>query len=224
MKSIEVITPILFILITFFCIGWIYKASNKSIKILGLTLFITITQALLAWSGFYEQTNSTPPRPILILLPNLAIFIYLLGSPSGRKWLDTIETKHLLPIHVVRIPVEIGLYLLFIQKMVPKEMTFEGLNFDILSGISALGIIIFGAKKQSSSIGKPMVIWNIICLFLVLTIVSIAVLSLPTPFQQFGLNQPNIAVSQFPFIWLPTVIVPLVILSHVVAIKRYFNN
>ncbi len=224
MKQIEVITPILFILITIFCIGWVYLASNKNNKILGLTLFITLAQALLAWIGFYEQTNRIPPRPFLILLPNVIIFIYLLGSANGRKWLDGIETKYLMPIHIIRIPVEIGLYFLWLLEMVPIEMTFEGLNYDILSGISALILFLFGVTKQTYKISKTILIWNILCLFLVLTIVTIAVLSLPIPLQVFGLNQPNIAVSQFPFIWLPTVIVPMVILSHVVAIKRYFNN
>ena len=38
--------------------------------------------------------------------------------------------------------------------------------------------------------------------------------------QQFGFEQPNVAILHFLFVWLPGVVVPLVLLAHVVAIRR----
>jgi hypothetical protein len=43
------------------------------------------------------------------------------------------------------------------------------------------------------------------------------------PFQQFAFDQPNIAVLYFPFIWLPSCVVPLVLLSHLAAIRQLSN-
>ena len=65
-----------------------------------------------------------------------------------------------------------------------------------------------------------MLVWHVLALALLLNIVTIAVLSLPTPFQQFGLDQPNWGVLHFPFNWLPAVVVPLVLFAHLVAIRR----
>jgi hypothetical protein len=66
---------------------------------------------------------------------------------------------------------------------------------------------------------KALLVWNLICLGLLINIVTIAVITAPFPFQQLAFDQPNIAVLYFPFIWLPACIVPLVLLSHLVCIK-----
>jgi hypothetical protein len=99
-------------------------------------------------------------------------------------------------------------------------MTFEGRNLDILSGLSAPLIYYFAfVKKKINS--KMVLLWNIVCLMLLINIVSHAVLSAPSPFQQLAFAQPNIAVLYFPFVWLPGCIVPLVLFSHLVALRRF---
>jgi hypothetical protein len=42
--------------------------------------------------------------------------------------------------------------------------------------------------------------------------------------QQFGFDQPTVAVLYFPFIWLPGIVVPLVYFSHLVAIRRLLKE
>lgn len=102
-------------------------------------------------------------------------------------------------------------------------MTFEGSNFDILSGLSAPLIYYFGFVKKNFS-KKIMLIWNAVCLGLLMNIVITAILSSPFPFQQFAFDQPNIAILYFPFIWLPCCIVPVVLLSHLAAIKQLLKK
>jgi hypothetical protein len=62
--------------------------------------------------------------------------------------------------------------------------------------------------------------WNIACLGLVLNIAAHGMLSVPGPLQQFGFDQPNVALLHAPFIWLPTMIVPVVFLAHLAAIRQ----
>ena len=45
-----------------------------------------------------------------------------------------------------------------------------------------------------------------------------------TPFQQFGFDQPNIAMLYSPFVWLPCFIVPTVLFSHLVCIRKYLKK
>ncbi len=40
-------------------------------------------------------------------------------------------------LHTVRLPIEIILFKLYLNKMIPQLMTFEGRNFDIVIGITA---------------------------------------------------------------------------------------
>jgi hypothetical protein len=113
---------------------------------------------------------------------------------------------------------------LYVSKAIPGLMTFEGRNFDFISGVTAL-IVYFVCFKGSHVTNKKLLLsWNILALGLLLNIVINAVLSAPSPFQQFAFDQPNIAILYFPFIWLPSFIVVTVLFTHLVSIRRLTKN
>ena len=131
--------------------------------------------------------------------------------------ISRIAGKTLTLVHIVRIPVELTIFWLFQSKLMPQIMTFEGWNFDILSGISAPIIAYFAFR--CNKINRPILIaWNIFALLLLANIVTIAILSLPSPIQKLAFEQPNYAVLYFPFIWLPTIIVPIVLFTHLASL------
>ena len=67
---------------------------------------------------------------------------------------------------------------------------------------------------------RLVLMWNVICLLLLLNVVINAVLSAPFTFQQFAFDQPNVAILYFPFSWLPGFIVPIILFTHLVSIRR----
>ena len=75
------------------------------------------------------------------------------------------------------------------------------------------------ALNNRSTAKRILLVWNFICLGLLITIVTIAVLSAKLPIQQWGFDQPNVAIQHFPFAWLPSVIVPIVLMAHLVSIR-----
>jgi hypothetical protein len=79
----------------------------------------------------------------------------------------------------------------------------------------------FVRKTLNSTI---ILVWNIICLGLLINVVIHAALSIDTSFQQFGFEQPNRAVLYPPFVGLPTLVVPLVLFSHLVVLKRLLQQ
>ncbi len=220
MELLPLYIPGVFILTTLLSI-YLFSRSCPGSKLAWLILMgWTIIQGLIAWTGFYKFTDSLPPRFILVIIPPLICLLALFFTSRGRSFIDGLDTRALTLLHVVRIPVELVLLWLFIHKMVPQLMTFEGRNFDILSGITAPLIYYFGfIKKQISN--KAILWWNIICLGLLFNIVVLAILSAPFPFQQMAFDQPNVAVFYFPYVWLPGVVVPLVLFSHLVVIRRF---
>jgi hypothetical protein len=219
MENLPVFISLLFGLTTILTVWIFYKATgNSKLVLLLITIWLAL-QTLIAVSGFYTQTNTVPPRFLLLVLPPALVITSLFMSTKGRNFIDNLDLRTLTLLHTIRIPVEVVLFLLFVNKAIPEIMTFEGRNFDILSGITAPFIFYFAFFRKKMH-PKTILIWNLICLALLVNIVANAILSAPSQFQQFAFEQPNIAVLYFPFIWLPSCIVPLVILSHLAAIRQ----
>jgi hypothetical protein len=191
---------------------------------MGLILWLTV-QAVLTYKNVYKSDpNSFPPKIMLIgILPTILTIIFLFATSSGRRFIDSLPIKHLTCIHTVRIPVEMVLFWLFLNKVIPQLMTFEGRNFDIFAGITAPFLAYYGWTKQGLR-RQIILIWNIACLGLLANIVVNAILSVPSPIQKFAFDQPNIAILNFPFSWLPTFIVPMVLFCHLAAIRQLFRQ
>ena len=182
-----------------------------------------VLQVTLAYNGFYAMAKVHPERVAWAVVPAIVLISLLLFTEKGRQYLNRLDLKVLTLLHVVRIPVELVLYWLFTYKAVPEIMTFEGRNWDILSGITAPVVyyLMFVRKSMSKS---ALLVWNVVCLGLLINIVAHAVLSAPLPIQRFGLDQPNIGVLYFPFNLLPSFIVPVVLFSHLAAIRRLIKG
>ncbi len=214
---------ITFVFTTILSIILFFRAAHKSKLVLVILLAWMTLQGLIGQTDYLKQTDAMPPHLALMVLPAILLILALFILPGGRRFIDTLDLKMLSILHIVRIPVELVLYLLFLQQLVPQIMTFEGRNLDIISGLTVPVVYyFFFIKKQMNS--NFLILWNIICLGLLFNIVGIAILSAPFPFQQFGLEQPNIAVLYFPFNWLPTIVVPLVLLSHLASIRQLVKS
>jgi hypothetical protein len=196
-----------------------WRAAHFSKPVLYSLLFWLGLQSALGSKGFYLETDTFPPKIGLMVIPPFLAMLLLFILPQGRSFLNGLDKRFLVLVHMVRIPVEIGLYGLFLKQLVPQNMTFEGGNFDILSGISALAIYWFGYKTKALD-QKWLIAWNLICLGLLFNVVGKGILSAPSVFQQLSFDQPNRAVLYFPVNLLPALIVPLVLFSHLALLRR----
>ncbi|WP_299116712.1 hypothetical protein [uncultured Winogradskyella sp.] len=201
---------------------WFFYQSSKSKNVLFTILTWMILVGLLGLIGFYQVKNTTPPRFIFLLGPGIVLVLIYSLTHRGRKFIDEQSLKWLTLLHAVRIPVEIILYYIFLEGYIPDLMTFKGYNYDIISGLSAP--IMHYAVFVRHWVGKKgLLIWNFICLGLLINILTIAVLSAQTPLQRLAFNQPNIGATFFPYVWLPAVIVPIVLFSHLASIKQLLS-
>ncbi len=201
--------------------GWLfYEVVGRSRRVLGLLLLALLVQGMLALAGFYSHNVATslPPRLTLALGPPLLLLLSRVATVRGRATLASWRLDKLTLVHVVRLPVELVLYSLCTHGVVPRVMTFEGRNYDILMGLSAP--LIYYLLRQRVLGRRSLLAWNVLGVMLLTNIVTTAVLSVPTPMQRFGFEQPNVAILYFPFIWLPAVVVPIVLLAHVAALRQ----
>ena len=223
MQNVSTIASAVFIAIALLTLFQLYNASGRSKMVLIIIATWMLIQLILGSTGFYSNEFTLPPRFMLMPLPPLIGMIYLFCSIKGRSFIDKLNLKKLTLLHTIRIAVEAVLYYLFTAKAIPEIMTFAGRNFDIIAGITA-PVIFYTAFYKTRPARKLLLIWNIISLGLLFNIVIIAMLSVHTPFQQFGFSQPNIAILHFPFNWLPAVVVPIVLFSHLAAIRQLTNT
>lgn len=178
-----------------------------------------LVQSVISCSGFYTKTDAMPPRFVLAIIPPFFTILLLFILPKGRAFIDALDAKNLTYLHSSRTFVELVLWGLFVHKLVPEDLTFEGRNFDILAGLTAPIIGYLGIHKKLIN-QKLILAWNVICLGLLLNVVGMGILSAPLPFQQMNFEQPNVGLLYFPFVLIPSVVVQLVLFSHLAIIRR----
>lgn len=230
MKNVPFNVSIIFILTTFLTVGiFLYAAkraafTSPTTKILSFLFpFWLFFQAVISIGGFYLKTDSMPPRLLLFAIFPALLTIVLLFVFARENFISRLPLKTLTVLHIARIPVEIVLLLLFQAGQVPQLMTFEGRNFDILSGVTAPIVAWFGFRGDK--INRPLlIVWNLAALGLLINIVANAILSFPFPIQQFAFDQPNRGLLYFPFVWLPAVVVPVVLFSHLASLWQLLSN
>ena len=214
---------ILFGFTTLLTVVWFYilNPSRSYAIIMGVWLAL---QAYLAIRMTYLDFEALPPKVMLFgLFPAILAIVLIFLTKAGRKYADGFSVRKLTFLHIIRVPVELVLAGLYHAGGVSVLMTYEGTNFDILSGLTA-PIIAWVAFSHGIVKYKLLIIWNIIAILLLLNVVITAIFSFPTPFQLLAFDQPNISVLTYPYVWLPTVVVPLVFASHFIALRKLIRK
>ncbi len=232
LDSVPQYLPILFILLVVLVadlfVGGLFLAARKTKKIaqqwvalaaMGIGVFLAVP-AILAALG-WVPLNTVPPRLMMLVAVMTLITIWVAFSKVGDLLL-TLGPVALIGFQVFRVPVELFLHKMYTLGVIPVQMTYAGLNYDIVAGLTAPVIAWLFWKKRIGRTG--VLIWNIVCLALLLNIVTIAVLSAPVPFRVF-MNEPaNTFVTHFPYVWLPTLLVQAALFGHLLVFRWWARN
>ena len=189
---------------------------TKSWKLFILIIVWVGLTATLSLLGITADFSTLPP-PALLLLATAFTLAALLAFSSLGTALTQLSTTFLIGFLSFRIIVELLMHQAVTEGVAPVQMSWNGSNYDMLAGVSALIIAPFADKIHKNILMG----WNTIALGLVLWTVSVGVRSLPIPIQQFELG---LWVTQFPFIWLPTVLAPIAFLGHLLLYRKLLNT
>jgi hypothetical protein len=200
--------------------GWEKNLQQKIF--FGTTVIILIWTGVLivlSYKGFFTDFSKLPPRPALAILIPLPFVLLIAFSRKGTQLLGSVPPQWLVFMQSFRIFVELLIWFAFMANKLPVQMTFEGRNYDVITGILALpvGYLLAGKRSYAS---KLAIAFNIAGILLLLNILVIAVLSMPTSIRYF-MNEPsNTLVAQFPFILLPGVLVPIAYTLHIFSLRQ----
>jgi hypothetical protein len=193
----------------------------KALLLSFVVLFWLLGTAMMAGEGQLENFDQFPPT-VMVVISMAVIMTFLLAfSKTGLYLIEGIGIVWLVGFQGFRVLVEVFLHQMYLDGIVPQQMTYSGLNFDILAGLSALLMAWQIARKKVGP--KAILIWNILGLALLLNIVVIAILSMPTPLRYFHNEPANTFITQIPYIWLPAFQVQAALLGHLLvfrALKR----
>ncbi len=219
MEDITFYISIIFGLIVFLSVFTFYKGVNSSKGFLILTLGWIFLQTGISISGFYEGTNVFPLRVAVLVLPPVLFPFWLFFFARGKSLLVNVNIHMLIVIHVVRVPIELVIYWLFICKALPHEMTVGGGNPDIIAGLTVPAVYYLGIMSGKIR-WKMLVVWNLVCFGLLLNMVLKSALAAPFFSQEIAFGQPNTAMLHFPFVLLPGVIIPILLCAHLAVIRN----
>lgn len=223
--TFKLLTAFLLIAVIYYAYGamnrlYPEKAKRKTIFLsAGLLLWLAFL-AIISQKNILDNWQAMPPRMLIVILPPLLAVIIFCILPSAGKILAYVPLHILTGLQSFRIVMELILFSLYFKDVIPVQMTFEGRNWDILTGISAIPVAWLIFKNRLDK--RLIILWNVAGLILLFNIVCIAVLSTPTPLRVF-MNEPaNTVVAYYPFVWLPGFVVPVAYALHFFSIKKAF--
>ena len=178
----------------------------------------------MSMSGIFLSASLPPRIPLLIVLPFYAFMIWFFRSSRFRDIIASTPASWLVYSQSFRIFVELLLFGLYLNKILPQAGTFEGYNFEILTGTSALVIGYLGFTRK---VLPPVFIqiWNYIGIASLTTVVFILIThayypglySHPDPLRmdRFGI---------FPYTLLAGFLMPLALFMHFFSIIKAKNS
>ncbi len=185
---------------------WAVKERNTRIALAAWIILVSVIASTEILASFW------PPRLMVVIVPTFAGAIYVARK---SKHLVALPLWLLVGVQGFRVLVEILIHQAVTEDISPPQLSwYPGLNYDVLSGISALILVPFAGKIPS----KILVIWNTLALGLLAWVVIVAVLSFPTPFQVF--TPSNHWVAYFPYVLLPVVMVSAALLCHITIYRK----
>jgi hypothetical protein len=178
--------------------------------------WLAVTFALGA-SGRLSFT-SRPPTAGVVIAVAVVLALAVATSRLGFRLASGLPLAALVGAQAFRLPLELLLHRAYIDGLMPVQMSYSGLNFDILSGLSAIVVAVLLVRRPTS-LGAAR-IWNVGGALLLVNILTVAVLSTPTPLRVFHNEPANEWVAHAPWVWLPSVFVVAAIIGHVIVFRR----
>ncbi|MCA9644561.1 MAG: hypothetical protein KC492_27910 [Myxococcales bacterium] len=173
--------------------------------------------ALLAMTGVLGRFDAVPPPVLPVFAITTGLTIWFARSEQGRR-VSELPLSWLVGFQGFRVVVELLLHRGYVEGFVPRELTYSGHNFDMLSGVLGIALGIWASKATPPR--WVLLGYNVLGLALLGIVVTTAVLAMPTRFQVLHTDPPNVWVAEVPFVWLPTVLVQAALLGHLLLFRR----
>lgn len=180
-----------------------------------VVVWMAVTGAVSA-SGLLEAPG-VPPRAMIFMVGVNLLVIVAVFSRAGTRLVEGLPVAALVGFQAFRLPLELVLHRWYGEGVLPVQMTYEGQNLDIVTGILGLGVGLWLWKRGPSRV----VVWlfNLVGFGLLLNVAAIAILSSPVPFRTFTEGPPVLLVFHFPYGWILPMCVAPALAGHLLVFR-----
>lgn len=183
----------------------------------GICLLIIIS-SLAGTDPNFAQFNSFPPPIMKAMVIILILTVLICVSPWAKRMVTASSWRSLIGMQSFRVMPEILLVMMYHDGLVPVQMTWDGRNWDMMTAL--LSIVLAAVWPRLKRPRLWATIHTLVGLGTLTNILAIAILSMPTPYRYF-MNEPaNTHVTEFPYIWLPTIHVFAALLIHGLTLRK----
>jgi hypothetical protein len=169
-----------------------------------------------AASGVLRRWQARPPPFIGLVLGIVILSAMIAFTRYGRRLAIGLPLWILVAAQSFRLPLELAMHEMYERGVMPVQMSYEGLNYDVVTGSTAIIVAILARAGWG---GRALVAtWNVLGLALLFNIVTVALLSTPR-FAYFGPNRLNEFVADPPYVWLPAVMVLAALAGHLLVFR-----
>jgi hypothetical protein len=184
-------------------------------------LFISVWAAAalsLGSGGFFSSApDSRVPLIAWALLPFAVLFVFW-GLPAFRQLVAVIPSWWLVAIQTVRVA---GLTFLvtFAFGQMPGEFALPAGIGDVLVGLDA-PFVAWAMRRNHRNALRWGVAWNIFGIADLVVALTTGMLTSPGRAHILAVNNPNMLITQFPYVIIPTLMVPLLLFVHFLSLQK----
>ena len=200
--------------------NWRFAGVGSAVRVFLIFALLAWMQISVARLGFLREWGIRPVPVFAVMFISVALVLWRVFSRLGGK-LSQAPLVWLIGFQAFRFPLELALHKAFVDGLMPVQMSYSGLNFDIVTGITALIVAALAHKGLAS---KWLVIaWNAVGTILLFVIVAVAILSTPV-FAAFGQDHLNTWIADAPYVLLPGILVPTALAGHLLLWRRLISR
>ncbi|MEM1451302.1 MAG: hypothetical protein AAGI22_19445 [Planctomycetota bacterium] len=180
----------------------------------GVAVWAGLT-AVVPLSGVLYADLPVPPPMAFFAVSNV-VAVVLAFSPVGTRLVAGLPIIAFVAPQALRLPLELVLHHWYEAGSLPMQMTYEGWNFDIVTGFAALAL---GLAWLRGPVDRRLVlVFNVVGLALLLAVATIAVVSAPVPFRRFP-DPPLLLPYHWPHAWIVPFGVSAALLGHLLTFR-----
>jgi hypothetical protein len=185
------------------------------ITVVGATAWMSGTWVAAA-RGVLRQWQATPPPFMILVMGIVGLAVAVAFTSYGRRLALGLPLWVLVAAQSFRLPLELAMHEMYERGVMPVQMSYEGLNYDIITGTTA---VVVAVLTRAGWGGRALVAaWNVLGLALLINVVTVALLSTPR-FAYFGTDRLNEWVADPPYVWLPAILVLAALAGHLLVFR-----
>jgi hypothetical protein len=174
---------------------------------------------VLGSSGVYRGTSARLPTiEFGILIPILIGCVAIWRSSALSRLIDAIPRHWIIAVQAYRVEGVIFL-LLYATNLLPGVFALPAGAGDMATGLMGLVIGINAARGRQLR-PRTVLMWNLFGIADLIVALTMGFLTSPSPLQSFAFDHPNQLISVLPLVLIPTFLVPLAILLHIISLVQ----